>query len=319
MAGRFPILYIAEADASDAILSSGVLACMVEAMPQAGFTVVGSPKSAPLFADTPRLDRLIVLERDSRLDWIGLWNKVRETKWGLVVDMRGTTLSSKLKRQKRAVRGAWEAGIHAVEQAARVLQLEEVPAPKLFVSEATRTAADAMIPAEEVPILAIGPGADWMGKVWPSERYAKVAVALVGDGGPLEGGRVIVVGDEHARDAAHVIRLSLPRNRVTELQGRLGPLETVAALSKAALYVGADTIWTDLAVAAGIPVVAAFGPSDEAEHGPWGGIAVRGPRSVEEFRKIDPNLNQAILHMHDLPADRVLAAAKKLLAERAPA
>ncbi|MEJ6788546.1 glycosyltransferase family 9 protein [Brevundimonas sp. BR2-1] len=317
MASRFPILYIAEADASDAILSSGVLAYLVEAMPQATFTVVGSPKSAPLFADTPRLDRLIVLERDSRLDWLGLWNKVRETRWGLVVDMRGTTLSAKLKRQKRAVRGAWEAGVHAVEQAARVLQLEEVPAPKLFVSEATQAKADALIPGEGVPILAIGPGADWMGKVWPSERYAKVAVALVGDGGPLEGGRVIVVGDDNAREAAHVVRLSLPRNRVTELQGRLSRLETVAALSRAALYVGADTIWTDLAVASGAPVVAAFGPSDEIEHGPWGGIAVRGPRSVEEYRKIDPNLNQAILHMNDLPADRVLKAATKLLAERA--
>ena len=314
MTGRFPILYIAEADASDAILSSGVLAYMVEAMPQAGLTVVGSPKSAPLFADTPRLDRLIVLERDSRLDWLGLWNKVRETRWGLVVDMRGTTLSSKLKRQKRAVRGAWEAGVHAVEQAARVLQLEQVPAPKLFVSETTRAAADALIPTEDVPLLAIGPGADWMGKVWPSERYAKVAVALVGDGGPLEGGRVLVVGDENARDTAHTIRLSLPRNRVTELQGRLNPLETVAAVSRAALYVGADTIWTDLAVASGVRVVAAFGPSDEAEHGPWGGIAVRGPRSVDEYRKIDPNLNQAIQHMNDLPADRVIAAAKKLLA-----
>jgi len=314
MPGRFPILYVAEADASDAILSSGVLACLVESMPRASFTVVGSPKSAPLFADTPRLDRLIVLERDSRLDWLGLWNKVRETRWGLVVDMRGTTLSSKLKRQKRAVRGAWEAGVHAVEQAARVLQLEEVPAPKLFVSETTRAAADALIPTEDVPLLAIGPGADWMGKVWPSERYAKVAVALVGDGGPLEGGRVIVVGDENARDTAHTIRLSLPRNRVTELQGRLSPLETVAAVSRAALYVGADTIWTDLAVASGVRVVAAFGPSDEAEHGPWGGIAVRGPRSVDEYRKIDPNLNQAIQHMNDLPADRVIAAAKKLLA-----
>ena len=319
MTGRFPILYIAEADASDAILSSGVLAYMVEAMPQASFTVVGSPRSAPLFADTPRLDRLVVLERDSRLDWIGLWNKVRETRWGLVVDMRGTTLSGKLRRQKRAVRGAWEAGVHAVEQAARVLQLEEVPAPRLFVSEATRSKADALIPEEGVPLLAIGPGADWMGKVWPSERYAKVAVALVGDGGPLEGGRVLVVGDENARDTAHVIRLSLPRNRVTELQGRLGQLETVAAVSRAALYVGADTIWTDLAVASGVPVVACFGPSDEAEHGPWGGIAVRGPRSVDEYRKIDPNLNQAIQHMNDLPADRVLKAAKALLERRATA
>ena len=317
MTARFPILYIAEADASDAILSSGVLAYLVEAMPQATFTIVGSPKSAPLFADAPRLDKLIVLERDSRLDWLGLWNKVRETRWGLVVDMRGTTLSAKLKRQKRAVRGAWEAGVHAVEQAARVLQLEEVPAPRLFVSDATRAAADALIPTEEVPILALGPGADWMGKVWPSERYAKLAVALVGDGGPLQGGRVIVVGDENARDAAHTVRLSLPRNRVTELQGRLSKLETVAALSRASLYIGADTLWTDLAVAAGAPVVALFGPSDDVEHGPWGGVVVRGPRSVDEYRKIDPNLNQAIQHMNDVPADRVLTAARKLLAEAA--
>ncbi len=317
MASRFPILYIAEADASDAILSSGVLAYLVAAMPQATFTVVGSPKSAPLFADLPRLDRLLTLDREGQFEWIALWNQVRDTKWGLVVDMRGSALSGKLKRQKRAVRGAWEAGVHAVEQAARVLQLEEVPGPKLFVSEATQAKADALMPAEEVPILAIGPGADWMGKVWPSERYAKVAVALVGDGGPLEGGRVIVVGDDNAREAAHTVRLSLPRNRVTELQGRLSRLETVAALGRAALYVGADTIWTDLAVASGVPVVAAFGPSDEVEHGPWGGVAVRGPRSVEEYRKIDPNLNQAILHMNDLPAERVLKAATKLLAEHA--
>ena len=58
MTARFPILYIAEADPEAAVLSSGVLAYLVEAMPRADFTVVGSPASAPLFADTARLDRL---------------------------------------------------------------------------------------------------------------------------------------------------------------------------------------------------------------------------------------------------------------------
>ena len=42
MAARFPILYIAEPEAEAAVLSSGVLAYLVEAMPQATFTVVGS-------------------------------------------------------------------------------------------------------------------------------------------------------------------------------------------------------------------------------------------------------------------------------------
>ncbi|RZJ37878.1 MAG: glycosyltransferase family 9 protein, partial [Brevundimonas sp.] len=63
MAGRFPILYLAEAGADDAVMSSGVLAYLVDAMPQASFTIVGSPASAPLFADTPSLDKLIVLEK----------------------------------------------------------------------------------------------------------------------------------------------------------------------------------------------------------------------------------------------------------------
>ena len=152
MHGRFPILYIAEADAEEAVLSSGALAQLVEAIPQATFTVVGSPASAPLFADLPRLQRLITLDRDGRWDWIALWNQVRETNWGLVVDMRGSTLSGKLRRQRRAVRGKTLPGVHLVEQAARTLQLDEIPAPKLFISRPPASGPPS--PSREMAILA---------------------------------------------------------------------------------------------------------------------------------------------------------------------
>lgn len=317
MHGRFPILYIAEADAEEAVLSSGTLAHLVEAIPHATFTVVGSAASAPLFADTPRLERLIVLDRDGRWDWIALWNQVRETHWGLVVDMRGSTLSGKLRRQKRAVKGKVLPGVHLVEQAARVLQMDEIPAPKLFVGRDTQEAADALIPAGEGPILAIGPGVDWIGKRWPADRYAKVALSLLGEGGPLAGGRLMIVGEEADRDAAHSIRFAVKRERVIELQGRLTRLQTVAALSRADFYIGGDSLWTQLAVAAGVPAVAVFGPSDEALRRPWTGVAVRGPRSLQEFIDMDPRLNQHIQHMMDLPYERVLKASKKLLAQLA--
>ena len=320
MIGRFPILYIAEADAEQAVLSSGVLSHLVDSLPQARFTVVGSAASAPLFGDTPRLDELLVLEREGHFEWLALWNQVRATKWGLVVDMRGSALSGKLRRQKRAVRGKDQPGLHAVEAAARVLKLEpdETPAPRLYVSDETMRQVEAMIPASggDGPILAVGPGVEWMGKRWPAERYAKVATKLLAEDGPLAGGRLMIVGEEIDREAAHTIRYAVPRARVIELQGRLTRLQTAAALSKAVLYVGADSIWTQLAVAAGTPVIAAFGPSDETVRGPWKGVAVRGPRSFEEFRKLDPNLNQAIQHMMDLPWERVLKAAQKVLRER---
>lgn len=320
MIGRFPILYIAEADAEQAVLSSGVLSHLVDSLPQARFTVVGSAASAPLFGDTPRLDELLVLEREGHFEWLALWNQVRATKWGLVVDMRGSALSGKLRRQKRAVRGKDQPGLHAVEAAARVLKLEpdETPAPRLYVSDETMRQVEAMIPASggDGPILAVGPGVEWMGKRWPAERYAKVATKLLAEDGPLAGGRLMIVGEEIDREAAHTIRYAVPRARVIELQGRLTRLQTAAALSKAVLYVGADSIWTQLAVAAGTPVIAVFGPSDETVRGPWKGVAVRGPRSFEEFRKLDPNLNQAIQHMMDLPWERVLKAAQKVLRER---
>jgi len=316
MVGRFPILYLAEAEPEAAVMSSGALAYLVEAMPQASFTIVGSPESAPLFADTPRLRKLIVLEKEGHLEWLNLWSQLQAVRWGLVVDMRGSALSGKLKRQKRAVRGEPEPGLHAVEQAARVLHLDDAPPPRLYCSDETVAQVDAMIPVGVEHILAVGPGAEWMGRRWPAERYATVATALVGDGGPLAGAHVMVVGKEADREAAHLLRLSLKRDRVIELQGRLSLLQTAAALRHAALYIGGDSVWTQLAVAAGAPVVAAFGPSDEHERGPWGGVTVRGPRSVDDYRRIDPKLNQALQHMNDVPAERVLKAARKLLAER---
>jgi ADP-heptose:LPS heptosyltransferase len=316
MSGRFPILYLAEADPEEAVLSSGVLAHLVETIAHANFTVVGSPSSAPLFADTPRLNRLIVLEKEGALDWIGLWNQVRKTRWGLVVDMRGCGIAKKLTRQKRAEKGEVEPGLHAVEAAAAVLHLDEVPAPKLFVGEETQSLADALIKPDERPILAVGPGVEWMGKRWPAERFAKVATPLLADDGPLAGGRLMIVGEEIERDSAHTIRFAVPRARVIELQGKLTPLQTAAALKHAELYLGNDSLWTQLAVAAGVPSVAVFGPSDETARGPWKGASVRGPRTLEEFKALDPRLNQAIQHMMDLPYERVLKAARKLLAER---
>ena len=319
MSKRFPILYIAEADAEAALLSSGVLAYLAQGVPGAALTVVGSRASAPLFADTPGLERLIVLGREGRLDWINLWNQTRATEWGLIVDQRGSRISGRLRRQKRAVRDPSrprDEPLHAVAEAAQVLKLDEIPAPRLFFGEETLEAADTMIGSAPGPILAVGPGVDWIGKRWPAERFAKVAAALLGDDGPMAGGRLMIVGQEADRDAAHTIRFAVHRHRVIEAQGKLTPLQTAAALSRAELYLGQDSLWTQLAVAAGVPSVAVFGPSDETRVGPWNGRSVRGPRTLEDFRAIDPSLSQHIQHMMDLPVEPVLEAARALLAER---
>jgi len=44
---------------------------------------------------------------------------------------------------------------------------------------------------------------------------------------------------------------------------------------------------------------------------------VRGPRSYEQIRSVDPSFGQALCHMMDLTVDTVSAAAEELLAATA--
>src|SRR5207344_2403697 len=90
MSRGFPILFITATRIGDAVLSSGLIKRLADEIPEARFTIVAGPLAAPLFAHVPGLDRLIVFEK-SRTGghWFELWRKVRRTRWGLVVDLRG--------------------------------------------------------------------------------------------------------------------------------------------------------------------------------------------------------------------------------------
>ena len=60
----FPILFITATRIGDAVLSSGLIKRLVDEIPHARFTIVAGPAAAPLFADTPGLDRIIVMAKE---------------------------------------------------------------------------------------------------------------------------------------------------------------------------------------------------------------------------------------------------------------
>src|SRR5580658_2625574 len=100
----FPILFISPSRIGDAVLASGLVRALVEKVPGARFTVVGSALTAPLFADTPGLERTIVMEKQPLAGhWVALWRQVSAVRWGLVVDLRGSGISALLRRARRAV------------------------------------------------------------------------------------------------------------------------------------------------------------------------------------------------------------------------
>ena len=100
----FPILFITGSRIGDAILSSGLLKRLYDEIPNARFTIAAGAVAAPLFAQMPRVDEIIVLEKKKFAGhWIDLWRRTSNRSWGLIVDLRGSGLSGFLRRRRRAV------------------------------------------------------------------------------------------------------------------------------------------------------------------------------------------------------------------------
>ncbi len=313
--GAFPILFITATRIGDAVLSSGLIRRLQDEIPNARFTIVAGPVAAPLFAEVPNLDRVIVMEKSkSGSHWFELWRQVRRRRWGLVVDLRGSGISKFLRTRRRAIHRRSALPAHKVIEAARLLRIEDEPAaPFLFTSPDTEAYA-AELTAGQGPILALAPAANWIGKTWPVERFAQVAMRLVREPGPLRGGRIMVLGGAGDQALVKPLRDVAP-SRVIDLTGK-DLLTAYAALKHARLFIGNDSGAMHLAAAAGAPTIGLFGPSDEQRYAPWGPNTrvVRGPRTFEQIRNADPRLNQAICHMMDLPVEKVVRAAGELLA-----
>ncbi|CAN5319048.1 glycosyltransferase family 9 protein [soil metagenome] len=320
----FPILFITATRIGDAVLSSGLIRMLADQVPNARFTIVAGPLAAPLFAHVPGLDRVIVMEKGKgKGHWFKLWNQVRHKKWGLIVDLRGSGTALFLRREKRAI---WKKSlgepVHKVIDAARVLKLEgDPPAPHLYITPEVQALADQMLAPRAGdptgPILAVGPASNWVGKIWPLERFAQTAQQLLGPQGPLAGGRLLIMGGPGDSRMVEELRMASARGRYVDLTGKVDLLTAYAALKRADLFIGNDSGLMHIAAAAGIPTIGLFGPSDERRYAPWGvnTRAVRGPRSLDQFLAVDPDLSQAIRHMSDLPVATVVRAAKALLAQ----
>jgi ADP-heptose:LPS heptosyltransferase len=322
--GSFPILFITATRIGDAVLSSGLVKRLADEIPNASFTIVAGPAAAPLFAEVPNLDQVIVFEKaKDGSHWFDLWRKVRKTKWGLVVDLRGSAISRFLTRKRRAVHRRPPAGaepMHKVLETARLLRIEDEPTPPyLFTSPETEARA-AELTEGYGPILALAPAANWVGKTWPIERFAQVANRLLGPDGPMRGGRLMVLGGPEDLALARQLRNVVMREQFIDLAGQVDLLTAYACLKRARLFIGNDSGTMHLAAAAGVPTLGLFGPSDERLYAPWGEATrvVRGPRTLEQIRAVDPDFSQALCHMMDLPVETVEAAALELLAATEP-
>ena len=292
------ILFVTSSRIGDAVLSTGLLDHLLHQYPDARFTVACGPVAAGLFTHMPRLERLIVFDkRRYARHWLGLWWQCVFTCWGLVVDIRASALAWLLPTRRRAVMRKRPG--HKTVQLAGILGLNPPPLPVAWTGPADHAKAEALLPAGG-PVIALGPTANWSGKVWPAERFVALFQAL--RAGPLPGARALVLAGPgaHERAMAKPVLDALPD--AIDASGTLNLSEAAACLTRAAIFIGNDSGLMHLAAATGTPTLGLFGPTPSGEYGPAGratAIAVSADRT-----------------MAGLSVDAALAAAETLLTRR---
>jgi lipopolysaccharide export system permease protein len=306
------ILFITANRLGDAVLSTGILTALIRRYPLAEFTVACGPTPAPLFRSFVPVARVIPLVKGRfARHWRHLWQEAIKTRWDVVVDLRGSPLPYLLRARQKFLWRKSEARLHKVEELARVIGESPAPAPRLWLEAEAMLRAQILVPREG-PVLALGPGANSVGKRWPAERYAALAQRLTALYEPLYTATIILLGDAQDWQAAQIIAA---RCKAIDLTGQLDLRLTAACLARADFYIGNDSGLTHMAAALNIPTLALFGPGVAWKYRPW------GPRAAYASAADDPARDHdlcrdgdagALALMERLSVEDAVAAAEKL-------
>jgi len=318
MTGEFPILLLALCEPAKALGLSGLIARLKAEIPRARITLATTQASAVLFQDDDLIDELQAFDGALfKLKSLHGLSELSRRRWGLCVDIGPTLISRMMKAKTRFTLNPNDsAGV--LEQIAAKLKLDPLEImPALRVSPRREAQTRSLIDSgrETGPMIVMAPGAGWLGRRWPTERFAVLATRLMREEGPFASHRLLIVGSEAERDTLQALRMATPRAQVMEVGGEIAELNAYAAMRQAVLFVGNDELWLHLAAAAGIPTFGLFGPSDEAE-APIGGhvLVIRGPRTLVDIQMVDPKLKQNVCHMLDLTIDHVAAVIEREMA-----
>ena len=264
------ILFITATRIGDAVLSTGLLAYLLERHPEATVTIACGPLPAPLFAAVPRCDRLIsVAKRRRGLHWFGVWRATAGTRWDLIVDLRNSIVGRIVPARRRHIAGRARKDRHQVEELAALLDVQPPPAPTIWTDAEQESRAARLIPAGP-PVLAVGPTAAWPAKQWRAARFNELIARLTAADSILAQGRIAVFGAPNERKAAEPVIEAIPPERRIDLVGKTDLATVAACLKRCAFYIGNDSGLMHLAAAAGVPTLGLFGPSPAVRFAPWG-------------------------------------------------
>lgn len=286
------LLIVAPNWLGDAVMALPAVADVRRARPEAVIAVAARRAIAPLFsmvegveatggperlALPPPADIALLLPNSFRSALGAVRARIPE-RWGYRGDWRGRLLTRAVGRPGR---------VHQVEYYQHLVRALGMPTgdstPRLAIGREPRETAAALLCASGWqagrPLVGLAPGAAYgSAKRWPPSYFADVARALARDGV-----QPVVVGSAGDAPAVAELVAALPSDvRPIDLVGRTDLPALAGVLARCRAVVSNDSGAMHLAAAAGAPVVAIFGPTDETLTSPGSAFpsALRPPPST---------------------------------------
>lgn len=310
------LLFIASNRIGDAVLSTGALRYASELAPSGPVTIACGPLPAQLFRACPRVAAVHIIQKQrGKGHWFELWRTLRGQRFDLAVDLRGTLLTFGVSAKRRIIHRKSHLIRHKIEELTQLLDAPHALTPHIPLDERALADAERIAPGP-APILALGPGANFIGKRWMPERFAAVARRLAGAMGPLGEARVVLLGAPEDHGYAEEIVRSLDADDIAAIDatGKIDLLAAAALLSRSTLFIGNDSGLMHVSAAMGAPTLGLFGPSDERVYGPYGARtkALRGRDYASVMSEgYMPHIRRSL--MGEITVDAVEAAALSLL------
>lgn len=268
-AARF--LLISLSNVGDAVMTTPVLQALHAYDPAAVIDIVGDHRSSAIFAGCPFLGRIVHKDKQRALRGLSsLLADLRTACYDLVVDLRTDFLPLLIRARRRFYRWQGRAsGPHAVQQhlgviAGLPLDLGKF-CPQLWLGPAEHEFARKTLGRfAGQRLLALGPGANWLPKIWPPRHFIAMMESMRG-----EFDAVVLLGNAADQGHAAAVAAGTPVPCL-DLAGRTGLLEAAAILSQAHIFVGNDSGLGHIAAAVQTPTLTLFGVGNPARYHPWG-------------------------------------------------
>ena len=247
-----------------------------------------------LVSGHPQLDEMIPFDRRGSLrSWRSLLRKLRRREFDLVFDLQGLLRTALM---TTATRAALRIGLETAREGSQLachLSLSDtgrlVPAHARYwrvaeaigagelkrrtlvqVASRDREWTDSQLAVLRTPLLAIHPGARWLTKRWPVEKFAVVACKAM----RLFGFSAVIVGgpaeESTGAELEDMLRRFIPSRPVLNLTGQTSIKQLSCVLSAADVLLTSDSGPMHLASGVGTPVLGVFTCTSPERSGPPG-------------------------------------------------